>query len=99
MPAPQGYWMFSVLGNPTGIQERELLVGVYPNPSLGLFNISFNRTENVIYSVLDVTGKVVLTSTSSSEHINIDLRDNVPGLYVLKIDWEGGSKAIRLQNL
>jgi len=57
MPAPQGYWMFSVLGNPTGIQERELLVGVYPNPSLGLFNISFNRTENVIYSVLDVTGK------------------------------------------
>jgi hypothetical protein len=99
MPAPQGYWSFKILGDPTSIQERELLVGVYPNPSLGLFNINLDRPENVRYSVLDITGKVILTTESSSKSITIDLRDNVSGLYLLKIEWEGGSKAIRLQNL
>jgi agmatine deiminase len=99
MPAPQGYWSFKILGDPTSIQERELLVGVYPNPSFGLFNVNLDRTENVRYSVFDVTGKVIITNESSSMSVRIDLRDNVPGLYLLKIEWEGGSKAIRLQNL
>ena len=99
MPAPQGYWMFKILGDPTGIQERELLVGVYPNPSSGLFNVNLDRTENVRYSVLDVTGKVILTNEPSSKGLRIDLRDNVSGLYLLKMEWEGGNKAIRLQKL
>ena len=99
MPAPQGYWSFKILGDPTSIQERELLVGVYPNPSLGLFNINLDRTENVRYSVFDVTGKVILTTESSSKSITIDLRDNVSGLYLLKIEWEGRTKTIRLQVL
>ena len=99
MPAPRGYWRFKVLTDPTGVQERELLVGVYPNPALGLFNINLNRTENVRYSVLDVRGKVVLGAESSFKSITIDLRDNVSGLYLLKLEWEGGNKTIRLQVL
>ena len=91
--------MFKILGDPTGIQERELLVGVYPNPSSGLFNVNLDRTENVRYSVLDVTGKVILTNEPSSKGLRIDLRDNVSGLYLLKMEWEGGNKAIRLQKL
>ena len=100
MPAPEGYWNFDVLGNPTGIQEKEIMVGVYPNPSTGLFQINLDKAESVNYTVYDMTGKVVESNGhANAKSFEVNLRNQVLGLYLLKIEWEGGSKAIRLQVL
>lgn len=99
MPAPQGYWSFDVLGTPTGIEDTELLVGVYPNPSAGLFNINLSKAQNVGFAVLDVTGKAVLQGRSAAKSFTVKLDEHPVGLYLLKIEWEGGTRTIRLQVL
>jgi len=97
--APSGYWKFKVLSSPTEIAELELLVGVYPNPSFGQFNINFERTENVDYAIFDVTGKSMMNGNSSSKSFSVNLEDAPSGLYLLKLEWEGRTKTIRLQVL
>jgi len=97
--APSGYWKFKVLSSPTEIAELELLVGVYPNPSFGQFNINFERTENVDYAIFDVTGKRMMNGNSSSKSFSVNLEDAPSGLYLLKLEWEGRTKTIRLQVL
>jgi agmatine deiminase len=99
MPAPQGYWTFKVLSSPTEIEELELQVGAYPNPSTGPFNINFDRMENVSFAIFDVTGKQMANGKSYSKSFSLNLEDAPSGLYLLKLDWEGETKTIRLQVL
>lgn len=99
MPAPEGYWKFKVLEGLTGIQESELQVSVYPNPSKGQFRFRFGSIIEGNYSVLDMAGKLVETGNVTSEYLDLDLRGNDAGLYLFRIEWEGGQKSIRLQIL
>ena len=99
MPAPSGYWKFNVLSTPTGISEVELSVGVFPNPSTGQFNINFDRVAEVYYSVFDVTGKEICSGAARSKAFLLNLENYSTGLYLLKLEWEGGAKTIRLQVL
>lgn len=97
--APDGYWKFKVLSSPTEIEELELQIGVYPNPSTGQFNINFDRMENVDYAIFDVRGKQLMNGNSGSKYFVVNLEDASGGLYLLKLSWEGGTKTIRLQVL
>jgi agmatine deiminase len=99
MPAPSGYWKFNVLSTPTGISEVELSVGVFPNPSTGQFNINFDRVDEIDYSVFDVTGKQIFSESARSKAFVLNLENYGTGLYLLKLEWEGGTKTIRLQVL
>lgn len=96
MPAPEGYWKFKVLSDPTGISESDLRVGVWPNPSNGFYEINFNESLNVRYSVIDNLGRVVQNGISNGTNITLDIASKVAGIYTLKLDWEGGQKSIRL---
>ncbi|MCF8463259.1 MAG: agmatine deiminase family protein [Flavobacteriales bacterium] len=99
MPAPSGYWKFKVLSSPTEIVEQKLTVGIYPNPSVGLFNVNFNRIENATYAVFDAKGKWIMNGNSDTKSFFINLNDVPSGLYLLKLEWEGGAKTVRLQIL
>lgn len=92
MPAPQGYWKFNVLGSPTQIQEPDLIVGVFPNPSTGIFNINLNRNGPVNYAVIDVTGATVLEGTSTNNTFRILLGGYAKGVYLLKLTGQHGVK-------
>ena len=97
MPAPQGYWKFRIFSSPTGLLERELAIGVLPNPSTGLFRVNLNRSENISYSILDITGKTVFAGAILANAFSINLDGYPQGLYLLKVEWERGSETVRLQ--
>ncbi|MGB0916998.1 MAG: agmatine deiminase family protein [Flavobacteriales bacterium] len=100
MPAPEGYWNFNVLEGVTSVDEANLFASVYPNPSTGQFRIRLNENVEGSYSVLDLTGKAVIANkTLNSEVINLNLDNQKTGLYLLRLEWEGGQKSIRLQKL
>ena len=67
-------------------------VVIYPNPSDTIFNIKFNKPTTFDYTVVDITGKVILNQSNVSTVNNskaIDLSNFASGLYLLNIDSEG----------
>ena len=99
MPAPAGYWKFKILDGITGIQEQDLLVGVYPNPSTGLFDVNLSQPANTQFRVVDVVGKSILSGSTNGQPFQIDLRGYSKGVYTLLLEWERGQESMRLQVL
>jgi len=80
----------------SGLDELEVQVNVYPNPSKGSFKVL--ATEQVVaYSVVDLMGRTVQDSDEvSSKHFTIDLSGETSGIYVLEITTNTGTKVTRL---
>ncbi len=67
-------------------------LNVYPNPSNGLFNISFINTETILkcnIRIADIMGRelsdFVIDITQGNNRFNIDLENFAPGIYLLEI--------------
>lgn len=64
-------------------------ISVYPNPSIGIFNLTCNHFEsNIEISVIDVLGRTVFEKTiepTQNQTIAIDLQNEAKGFYTLKI--------------
>ncbi|HEY1039010.1 MAG TPA: M6 family metalloprotease domain-containing protein [Bacteroidia bacterium] len=61
-------------------------IGVYPNPSNGILNISFAEAKNAVVSVYDVTGREVMAqSVKDQKETTLDFNDKSNGVYLLKI--------------
>jgi len=64
---------------------------VYPNPSQGVFNLSFFPMENQIYNIriYDMNGRVVWTaeynSTAGENIIPVDLQNYSKGIYIVEM--------------
>lgn len=98
MPAPQGYWKFRVLSDPTGITENELAVSVYPNPTLNFARVRMEIPTEIEFTLTDQLGRVVDSGLRTGT-FNVDMSSLRTGVYALTLRWEGGQKSIRLQKL
>lgn len=65
-----------------GIKSIDRFVSIYPNPTYNFININIDRISTI--SIMDMMGRVVYNSISSS--IRIDMTDYIKGMYVVKID-------------
>ncbi|MCB9186576.1 MAG: agmatine deiminase family protein [Flavobacteriales bacterium] len=99
MPAPDGYWKFKILSDPTGITVAELQFSVYPNPSFGEFSLVTELKMPMTFTVTDALGRSVDNGFVNSGRTLIDLNQNPTGVYILNLEWEGGRKAVRLHKL
>jgi agmatine/peptidylarginine deiminase len=99
MPAPDGFWKFEILSDPTGITENELSLTVFPNPSQDDFVIKSKLSINANATVIDALGQIIMQKPVQTERIDIDLSDSQSGIYTVIVEWEGGRKALRLQKL
>jgi hypothetical protein len=86
----------------TGIQEHDLSLDVYPNPSNGLFTVryAFTKQLDVQLTVYDLMGKQVVVPTKLTS-LNgtsiIDLSQQSDGVYTLRI--EAGADRINQERL
>jgi len=72
----------STLGN--GDFENSVLA-LYPNPTTGVLNLNSNQFNGAAISVVDVTGRVML-STSVSNEASIDLSGLPTGTYFVRLE-------------
>jgi len=80
----------------TGLNELNLDVHVYPNPSKGSFTVTSSEAV-VSYSVFDLMGRIVVDKRSeNTKHFSIDLSKETVGMYVLEVTSNSGIKITRL---
>lgn len=58
---------------------------VFPNPSGGVFTVKTGNVDASSVSVVDVTGRVVFATTNASNQIQVDLSQELPGIYFVNI--------------
>lgn len=95
MPAPDGYWHFDVLGNPTSLGEINILMAepIFPNPSKGITCIPVNATKQADLSVFveDLLGRRIGDIFNGRTHIGqnrffIDTTNLPSGTYIVSME-------------
>lgn len=68
-------------------------LNIYPNPSSDVFNVSFESNSVSIVELIDLTGKVVSTSTAEAGTVNTQFAtSNInAGVYFVNVKNENGS--------
>jgi len=70
-------------------------ITIYPNPSIGLYTISFDKTagQNFTIEVMDLTGKTLKTIqvNSNTGLTQLNLQDVADGVYLVRITNENGT--------
>lgn len=90
--------MRPVFGDPydvSGIHENEngSAIHVYPNPASEQVTINgLDASSNYTASIVDVTGRAVITQQVSGSSNQVDVSSLAPGMYVLNVTDENGDR-------
>ncbi len=79
----------------TGVEENTFdnQVGIYPNPSNGVFTVETNGIVGTTISVIDIVGKVVIIHrTLGSNNVIINMSDVEKGIYIVQMQTEKGNE-------
>jgi hypothetical protein len=69
---------------------------VYPNPNKGLFTIELNNGSVKTIEVIDQTGRIVLTNTSSNDKIDFNISNLANGVYYVKVQSNNTVEVIKI---
>jgi len=78
----------SVQNCPSGIQKNAtggMSFNLYPNPTNGDFTIELNNGTVKTIEILDMTGRMVYTNTTTSDKINCNLNSLAKGIYYVRV--------------
>ena len=68
-------------------------VTIFPNPTQDFLNIKTSAFENVIYTLYDAQGKLVMQNILSAEQTPIQVSQLAPGAYSLELIFEEGNES------
>ncbi len=68
---------------------------VYPNPAINELNIQFSQNENGIVSILDITGKELISQTVNGNQISFQVENLTNGVYFVKLQTSKGSSVAK----
>ncbi len=82
-----------------GIQttnSKQLAINVYPNPSNGNFTIELANGLAKVINVTDITGRIILTTTSSLDAVNVNISTLSNGIYYVKVASDNKADVIKV---
>lgn len=71
-------------------------VAVYPNPNNGVFTVSLEGSAVKTIEVTDITGRVVLTTNSSTDLTDVNISELANGVYYVKVKSDNVSEVIKV---
>jgi len=88
---------FVITGTLTSENFESNQLDIYPNPSHGLFNVSFGNLNPNKIEVYDLTGKLILSKFDSLQNqTTIDLSQASDGVYFVKISTDSNHYVKRI---
>jgi hypothetical protein len=79
-----------------GITTTNSGVKIYPNPTSGAFVIELRNALQKSIQVTDVTGRVVMNTSTKGEFVNVDINGLSNGIYYVKIQSEKTNEVIKV---
>ena len=76
---------------PVGINEHEINVSVYPNPTTGQFRIQNSESRIQSVEVFDVFGKLISNMEVNDNDVTVDISNYTNGVYFARIRTENGT--------
>ena len=77
------------LGQSTNIDENNFNFELFPNPTMGSFNLTFNDAKNHKVEVYDTNGKLISSLGNQQGNTAVDLKEYSAGTYTVKVLPEG----------
>lgn len=71
-------------------------VSIFPNPTSGEITFQLNESTEKTLDVTDISGKILLTTTSSQPAVKLDMTQFANGVYFVKVKSENGMKVIKV---
>lgn len=86
------------VGFATGIASNGpvSVLNIYPNPTNGVIVVESGVMMNRTVEVIDVTGRLILSETHSTNTFTVDLSAYSNGVYYLKVKESNGSKQFKV---
>jgi len=82
-------------GGTIGVEEKQLSVNVFPNPSTGIVYLSQNVSNEAEVKVFSILGEEIYSNTLG-ETLKIDLSKFSNGVYVIEVKNENSYFTERL---
>jgi len=76
---------------PAGVNEHEINVSVYPNPTTGQFRIQNSEFRIQSVEVYDVFGKLISSTEVNDNDVTIDVSNYTNGVYFTRIHTDNGT--------
>lgn len=82
----------------TGLANNGAVAGfnVYPNPNEGTFTVETANTSVKTIEVMDVTGRLIQSNTSSDQKVNFNLSGLANGIYYVKLVSDNTSEVVKI---
>lgn len=83
--------------NITDVEDETLVFNLFPNPNNGQFAVFNSNAVGGTLRIFDMLGKEVLQQQLSGDQLlSIDLSNNQPGVYLVKVETEKGNWVERI---
>ncbi len=69
---------------------------VYPNPTSGEFVVELGNGLTKSVEVMDVTGRVVVSATSSNDYVNVNINTLSNGVYYVKVKSNHATEVLKV---
>lgn len=71
-------------------------VKIYPNPSAGFFVVELNSSSNKTVEVTDITGRVIMSTVTKDEKVNVNITTLSNGIYYVRVQSDNGVDVIKV---
>lgn len=95
-PANEANWGTIIVQEPNAISPQlagTQRLALYPNPCTAVLHLDGKLPAQATYLILGIDGRILLQGNMSMHMLSLDVSMLPTGVYVAKIDWEGGSLA------
>jgi hypothetical protein len=86
---------FSVIGLGIGDITASYGVKLYPNPTTGIFTLEFSDDQSREVEIVDIVGKVIVSSAKVERRTQFNLSDAASGIYFVNIKQNGQTRSLK----
>ena len=71
-------------------------LSIYPNPNNGVFIVELSNGANKVFELMDMTGRMILSSSTSNSTTEFSINDLANGIYYLRVQSNNTTQIVKV---